>query len=242
MFVEGSGMFVERSDMFGGVGCFLFDGSGVFVKGCGLLLCVVYLCVDSYLVGKRLFWGTDRLFLVERALGLDSHPERLQPPPSQGTRKLTFFFDYSSPWSYIAMERLQGVLDSVRPVQVTVEWVPILLGALFKEIGTPNVSSKIVNQPVNHFININHSVNIISITLSVFYSHNLISVVVMPLKKQNQTKQTATTKQTTNMSVSVQMRLKCEVIEEFVCMRVASHGCYECNQAGVLQARHAGLV
>jgi len=98
----------------------------------------VGLCV-SFLVGDRLFWGTDRLFLVDRALGLDGHQERLQTPPTRGTKKLTFFFDYSSPWSYVAMERLGGILESVRPLQVTVEYVPILLGALFKEIGTPNV-------------------------------------------------------------------------------------------------------
>ena len=87
-----------------------------------------------------MFWGTDRLFLVERALGLPSHPERLQSPPPHGARKLTVFMDYSSQWTYVGIERLPEVLDSVRPVQVSVEYVPILLGALFKEIGTPNVS------------------------------------------------------------------------------------------------------
>lgn len=38
------------------------------------------------------------------------------------------------------MERLQEVVSSVHPVKVTIEWVPILLGALFKQIGTANVS------------------------------------------------------------------------------------------------------
>jgi 2-hydroxychromene-2-carboxylate isomerase len=31
------------------------------------------------------------------------------------------------------------MVDSLSPVKVTVEWVPILLGALFKETGTPMV-------------------------------------------------------------------------------------------------------
>ena len=38
------------------------------------------------------------------------------------------------------MERLEDVVASVLPVSVRIEWVPILLGALFKEIGTPMVS------------------------------------------------------------------------------------------------------
>lgn len=82
------------------------------------------------------------MFLVQRALGhLDSEPERLVPSPLQpASAKLTFFFDYASPWSYLASERLEQLLKSVAPVQVTVEWVPILVGALFKKIGTPVVS------------------------------------------------------------------------------------------------------
>lgn len=88
----------------------------------------------------RLYWGTDRLYLVEQALGLHgAEPERLMSPQEGGTAHLTFFFDYSSPWAYVGCMRLQHVLESVAPVRVEVEWVPILLGALFKQIGTPIV-------------------------------------------------------------------------------------------------------
>ena len=84
------------------------------------------------------------MFLVERALGChDAEPERLVLPPSQPcSASLTFFFDYASPWSYLACERMDQVIQSVSPVQVTVEWVPILVGALFKKIGTPVVSER----------------------------------------------------------------------------------------------------
>ena len=95
--------------------------------------------VDSFLVGEKLYWGTDRIFFVERALGLDSHPERLVSPPKQGTAILTIYFDFSSPWSFLAVERLKDVVASVSPISVKIEWVPILLGALFKGIGTPMV-------------------------------------------------------------------------------------------------------
>ena len=97
-------------------------------------------CFFSFYVGGRLYWGTDRLFLVERALGLHgAEPERLMYPQTAGTARLTFFFDYSSPWANVGCMRLQRVLEGVAPVRVEVEWVPILLGALFKQIGTPIV-------------------------------------------------------------------------------------------------------
>ena len=79
------------------------------------------------------------MFFVERALGLNSHPERITLPPKKGAACLTFFFDISSPWSFLAMERLNNIVSSVLPVAVKIEWVPILVGALFKEIGTPVV-------------------------------------------------------------------------------------------------------
>lgn len=94
----------------------------------------------SFFVGEKLYWGTDRMFFVERALGLNRHPERITSPPKQGAASLTFFFDISSPWSFLAMERLNDIVASVFPVAVKIEWVPILVGALFKEIGTPVVS------------------------------------------------------------------------------------------------------
>ena len=94
-------------------------------------------------VNNRLFHGTDRLFFVERALGVDAHPERLMSPQSTGSATLTFFFDYSSPWSFVGFERLEQLLRDVSPVNVKIEWVPFLLGALFKQIGTPNVGIRL---------------------------------------------------------------------------------------------------
>lgn len=102
----------------------------------------------SFYVGGKLYWGTDRIFLVERALGFNSHPERMVSPPTQGTANLTFFFDFSSPWSFLATERLKEMISSVSPVAVKLEWVPILLGALFRDIGTPMVGYLTV--PVAH--------------------------------------------------------------------------------------------
>lgn len=83
------------------------------------------------------------MFLVERALGVTTaEPERLFHPPKGGNSSshLSFYFDYASPWSFLGCMRLQRMVDSVKPVNVVIEWVPILLGALFKHIGTPLVS------------------------------------------------------------------------------------------------------
>lgn len=82
------------------------------------------------------------MFFVERLLGQeDAQPDRLAlPPPQPSASCLTFYFDYSSPWTYLACEQLQGMIDSVSPVNVKLEWVPVLLGAIFKKIGTPLVS------------------------------------------------------------------------------------------------------
>ena len=80
------------------------------------------------------------MFLVERYYGnKTASPLRLTSPRA-GTGKLTFYLDYSSPWSYLAAMQLDKFLHSLHPMKVNVEHVPILLGALFREIGTPNVS------------------------------------------------------------------------------------------------------
>ena len=50
--------------------------------------------------------------------------------------KLTFFFDYSSPFAYLGAH---GVEKLARDHSADLAWRPFLLGALFKEIGTPIV-------------------------------------------------------------------------------------------------------
>jgi 2-hydroxychromene-2-carboxylate isomerase len=96
--------------------------------------------VPSFVVGERLWWGQDRMGLVERALG--GEPPPLRPAasgPAEPVRlstRLAFFHDFSSPFSYLAATQIERIA-AVRGVEV--EWVPILLGALFREIGTPDV-------------------------------------------------------------------------------------------------------
>jgi len=92
----------------------------------------------------------DRIHFVERALGYrQASPFRVMSRPTQHARKMKhqvrFFFDFASPWSYLAAVQLRQRIEEVG-VQVQLECVPILVGALFREIGTPNVPSMALSE------------------------------------------------------------------------------------------------
>lgn len=74
--------------------------------------------------GGRRFWGADRLSAVRAALGLPTEARLPREP-------LTVFHDFASPYSYL------GVMPLLDRPGVTLR--PMLLGALFKAIGTPVV-------------------------------------------------------------------------------------------------------
>ncbi len=82
--------------------------------------------VPSFLVpgpeGPELYWGQDRLDDVRAAV--------LAP------QTLPFYFDYASPFAYLASTQVRAVAARTR---AKVDYRPILLGGLFKSIGTPNV-------------------------------------------------------------------------------------------------------
>ena len=92
--------------------------------------------VPSFLVGDTLQWGSDRLGFVEEALG--GQPSALPGPrrPLGHQARLRFFHDVSSPFSYLASTQVARVAAEHH---AHLEWVPILLGGLFRAIGTPDV-------------------------------------------------------------------------------------------------------
>ncbi len=90
--------------------------------------------VPSFRVDDRLWWGQDRMPLVERALGGRPAPPPA-PRPATATA-VTFFHDFASPFSYLASTQVRTIA-AARGVEV--ELAPILLGALFRDIGTPDV-------------------------------------------------------------------------------------------------------
>lgn len=85
----------------------------------------------TFIVGNELFWGQDRLRFVERALGGRPRPASMRAPSRKHT--LDAYFDFSSPFSYLGMSQVEGL--AVRTgSRLNVR--PMLLGALFKTIGT----------------------------------------------------------------------------------------------------------
>jgi 2-hydroxychromene-2-carboxylate isomerase len=103
----------------------------------------------------EMFWGQDRLHLVEAMLAgwrpgrtpLPSPMHAAAPAPmhaaapapvaaAPAARTLHFWYDFSSPFSYLAATQIEAVCARAGARLV---WQPILLGALFKEVGTPNV-------------------------------------------------------------------------------------------------------
>lgn len=83
------------------------------------------------------WWGADRLAMVRRALGLpDARVADLPWATDRSPRDIAFFHDLSSPFSYLASTRI-APLEAETGSRV--EPVPILVGALFQQIGTPLV-------------------------------------------------------------------------------------------------------
>ena len=86
---------------------------------------------------QKLFFGCDRLHFVRRACGEEeaSQPRLFTSPPSS-PQKISFFFDFSSPWTFLAATQIQRIASETNSV---LELRPFLLGALFKKVGTDNV-------------------------------------------------------------------------------------------------------
>jgi 2-hydroxychromene-2-carboxylate isomerase len=94
-----------------------------------------------------MFWGQDRLHLIEAMLagwrpgqpgpdGRDRLPGRPAPAPPPRPCTLHFWYDFSSPFAYLASTQIEAVAARTGARLV---WQPMLLGALFKEIATPSV-------------------------------------------------------------------------------------------------------
>ena len=73
--------------------------------------------VPSFVVGSRLWWGQDRLPLVERALGgrpprpWNPRGERPTDPARRATR-LSLFHDFASPFSYLAATQIERIASA----------------------------------------------------------------------------------------------------------------------------------
>jgi len=100
----------------------------------------VYLSGDD-IDEPLMFWGQDRLEMIESALrgwrpgkAPSWRPE--PPPPGDGTATVDFWFDLSSPFSYLGATQIEAMCARQG---ATLRWRPMLLGAVFKQIGGPDV-------------------------------------------------------------------------------------------------------
>lgn len=103
--------------------------------------------VPSFRIGETLVWGQDRMWQIRQALA--GHPvdpsvaEGRLPCPARVTG-VRFFHDFASPFSYLGSTQIERV---AKRHGVPVQWHPILLGALFRAIGTPDVPMFAMSQP-----------------------------------------------------------------------------------------------
>ncbi|KAJ1561067.1 hypothetical protein HK405_005032, partial [Cladochytrium tenue] len=88
---------------------------------------------------EALFFGQDRLHFVASMLAgrMIPQPRISAPGPVVKPKTLTFYFDFSSPWAFLGYQVLGRFRDELRNVKV--DLVPIVVGALFKTVGTPVV-------------------------------------------------------------------------------------------------------
>jgi 2-hydroxychromene-2-carboxylate isomerase len=96
--------------------------------------------VPGFVVDGGLYWGQDRLNQVERALGgtVDT-----MPLGSEGLGKIALtdlWFDFSSPFAYLAACRAPALFGAALRLR------PMLLGAVFKMVGAPNVPFFAMNE------------------------------------------------------------------------------------------------
>jgi 2-hydroxychromene-2-carboxylate isomerase len=98
--------------------------------------------VPAFGVGDRIFWGQDRMHLVERAL-TGAAPEYAPPSGAAAGARVTLYHDFASPFAYLAATQAERILG---PTGAELLWRPILLGALFRDIGTPDVPLMAMNE------------------------------------------------------------------------------------------------
>jgi 2-hydroxychromene-2-carboxylate isomerase len=91
-----------------------------------------FVTIDGVL-NDRLIYGQDQLELLENVLGCKSHLDELFDRPRSKLHPTTFYFDFSSPYTYLAYLKIEKLFGAKH-----VKFVPVLLGAIFKGVGQHN--------------------------------------------------------------------------------------------------------
>jgi 2-hydroxychromene-2-carboxylate isomerase len=83
----------------------------------------------GFVVNGQLYWGQDRIWEVEQALGVP----RDGLPASNALHPSEFYFDFSSPFACIGFQKVERIFGASTTL------MPMLLGGVFKMVGTNNV-------------------------------------------------------------------------------------------------------
>ena len=84
--------------------------------------------------GTHLYWGQDRIAFVE---GVSPPPVPVPVPAlSAAAPTLDVYWDFSSPFAYLGAAQVAAL---ARRTGARITWRPLLLGGLFRSIGTPDV-------------------------------------------------------------------------------------------------------
>jgi 2-hydroxychromene-2-carboxylate isomerase len=105
--------------------------------------------------GTVMLWGQDRIDWVEAVLGgwdPDAAPrvaEAAARPAAPTGRVVEFWFDLSSPFAYLGSTQIERVAAEAG---ATVRWRPLLLGGLFRQLGTPDVPLLAMPEPKRRYV------------------------------------------------------------------------------------------
>lgn len=107
--------------------------------------------VPSFVANGRVWWGQDRMPLMERLMGSEPPPlyEPTESPDPPRPTQLKIVHDFASPFSYLAATQVERIAQARG---VTVQWVPILLGGLFRALGTPQVPLLVMNDAKRRYV------------------------------------------------------------------------------------------
>lgn len=104
----------------------------------------------TFEINGELFWGQDRIeLMIDRYF--KSHEQRggHWENQSQSKNTLIFYHDFSSPFSYLASTQIKKIAKANGADLI---YRPILLGALFKQIQTPDVPFLAMNASKQKYI------------------------------------------------------------------------------------------
>ena len=60
-------------------------------------------------------------------------------------KKIEFFFDCSSPWTYLAFHKIQNI---IKETGADIDWRPILVGGVFNEVNQDVYNNRLNPNPL----------------------------------------------------------------------------------------------